>query len=230
MVSMCCKEKFPWQGQELHFSVGIRTAIYNVVRDYVCLVKWGFWVLLQNLWLSLALGDSHQTWPKTLTCVGTTQSRLPCPFSLQLQGRPSCPWGPHPFSALPQCTATFYNAQELEPVILASVRPRDSRLLPLHPCGLGFHGFPQPDTHPGTWRMSGSLLHPPVQSSQALVGCGSSLPPLYLPMTSAPQRTKAWRSRFGWKLNTMLTKEQYLGFKITKIVGNWLWNLWEKLA
>ena len=32
---------------------------------------------------------------------------------------------------------------------VASVRPRNHKLLPLYPCGLEIHSFPQPDTHLG---------------------------------------------------------------------------------
>ena len=30
---------------------------------------------------------------------------------------------------------------------VASVRPRNHKLLPLYPCGLKIHSFPQPDAH-----------------------------------------------------------------------------------
>ena len=93
------------------------------------------------------------------------------PFSSQAEG--AAPRALTLFSALLQRTVTF-GMSETEPDMSGL---SDPTLLPLYPCGLGFHSFPQPDGCPGDVE---SEQQSPA-STQALVGCGFSPTPFISP-------------------------------------------------
>ena len=94
--------------------------------------------------------SSHQTRLKTLTSWETLECLiplLPSPFSPW--DDPVTPRALTLFSALSQHTVTSGMSMTEDLLSVASVRPRDHKLLPLYPCRLEIHGFPQPDTHLG---------------------------------------------------------------------------------
>jgi hypothetical protein len=122
------------------------------------------------------------TRPRTLTCVGTIQ-HLPLPLLSPPFGTRAdwaAPGAPILFSALPRCPVVsgMPEAENLVP-----------RTAPFPPSTeLGFHGFPQLDTHPWPRGKHGAvLLSLPAQSTRTLVGHGFSptpfFPPCSLPCT-----------------------------------------------
>ena len=94
--------------------------------------------------------SSHQTRLKTLTSWETLECLiplLPSPFSPW--DDPVTPRALTLFSALSQHRVTSGMSMTEDLLSVASVRPRDHKLLPLYPCGLEIHSFPQPDTQLG---------------------------------------------------------------------------------
>lgn len=96
------------------------------------------------------------------------------------------------FSALPRYPVTSGITETEKLLSLASVRPRDVRLYPVHSprtWGPWLHTARHPPR--AAWRARGSPLCLPAQSTRTLVGCGFSPTPFIPPHTpTAPQNSR----------------------------------------